>query len=269
MRENSVPGELARQIRRLVLKHAGRAGLGHIGSALSITDILALLYGKVLRGSGPDDPERDRMVLSKGHAALALYAALVLKKWLPESRLDEYGGDASQLGTHPEHHLTGVDFSTGALGHGLPMACGAALAAKLDGSKRKVYCVLSDAELNEGSVWEAMLFAAHHHLDNLVAILDFNGQQALGRTDDILRMGDPAAKAREFGWKAVTVDGHDEAALQGGLVALGSIDQPGFLVAKTVLGKGVSFMEGTILWHYKSMNAAETERALKEIDDAP
>ena len=169
---------IAKQIRRVILDQSKRAHVGHIGSALSIADIIAALYGGVLRVSDPKDPERDRFVLSKGHAMLAVYAALFLKAWLKPEELNSYCGDGSLLGVHPECGLRGVDFASGSLGQGLPMAAGAALAARLQRSPRRAFALLSDAECNEGSVWEAVMFAAHHRLANLVAIVDLNGQQA-------------------------------------------------------------------------------------------
>src|SRR5262249_8253262 len=157
------------QLRRIILEQSKRARVGHIGSALSVADLIASLYDRVLRIAAPDDPERDRFVLSKGHAALALYGALFLKGWMTQEDLDTYCGDGSLLGVHPERALTGVDFSTGSLGLGLSMGAGAALAARLSRSFRRVFVLLSDAECNEGSVWEAIMFAAHHQLSNLIA----------------------------------------------------------------------------------------------------
>ena len=178
----------ARRIRRLILDHSYRAGVGHIGSALSIADIVAALYGGVLHIPEPGDPERDRFVLSKGHAALALYAALHLKGWVTAEQLDTYCGDGTTLGVHPEAALAGVDFASGSLGHGLSMGAGAALAARLQGASRRTFVLVSDAECNEGSLWEAAMFAAHHKLSNLVAVavVDVNGQQALGYTRDVV-----------------------------------------------------------------------------------
>ena len=173
---------LATQIRRSMLEQSMRAHVGHIGSALSIADLMAALYGDVLQIGRPEDPDRDRFILSKGHAALALYAALHATGRLSEAELDSYCADGSLLGGHPEHALGYVDFATGSLGHGLSVGAGAALAARLGPLPRRVFVLMSDAECNEGSVWEAVMFAAHHQLANLVAIVDVNGQQALGYT---------------------------------------------------------------------------------------
>ena len=250
-------------IRRHVLEQSKRANVGHIGSALSVADILAALYGGVLRGR-PDDADRDRFVMSKGHAALALYAALHMAGYVSHETLDSYCADGSELGVHPHHGLTGVDFSTGSLGHGLPMAAGAALGAKMQASSRRVFVLLSDAECNEGSVWEAAMFAAHHRLDNLVAIVDVNGQQALGYTADVLSLDPLEERWHSFGWDVHSVDGHDQQVLASTIAGL-SASLPHVLVAHTTFGKGVSFMEGQIRWHYMPMNDEQYALALGEI----
>lgn len=253
-------------VRRIVLHHAKRANVGHIGSALSIADIVAALYGGILNIPDPSDGERDRFVLSKGHAVLAVYAALHLRGWLETTDLDTYCADGSLLGVHPEHRLTGIDFSTGSLGQGLSLSCGAALAARVQGSSRKVVTLVSDAECNEGSLWEAVMFAAHHKLSNLIAIVDLNGQQALGYTADVLNLHGMAERWRVFGWDVHEVDGHDishmrdvcsRLDLEGG--------PPHVLVARTTFGKGVSYMESEIRWHYLPMNDTEYIQALQEI----
>jgi transketolase len=256
-------------IRRIVLEQSKRANVGHIGSALSIADIIAALYGGILRIPDPDDRERDRFVLSKGHAALALYAALSLKGWISEAALDSYCGDASLLGVHPEHALRGVDFCTGSLGHGLPIAAGAALAARLQGSMRRVFVLLSDAECNEGSLWEAVMFGAHHRLANLIAIIDLNGQQALGYTDQVLSLSPMTDRWRAFGWDVHEVDGHSVADIGRTVGGLATGDgRPHVLVAHTTFGKGVSYMENQIKWHYWPMSDAEYAQALEEIGAA-
>jgi len=259
----------AAAIRRIILDQSKRANVGHIGSALSIADIVAALYDGVLAVDDPDDPDRDRFILSKGHAALALYAALHLRGWLSEDELDTYCGDGTQLGVHPEHFLRGVDFSTGSLGQGLSMGVGAALAARAQGSDRRVFVLLSDAECNEGSVWEAAMFAAHHRLANLVAIIDDNGQQALGFTKDVLDMRPMAERWRAFGWDARAVDGNDVAAVTAALGGPGPDGGPQVVVAKTTFGHGVSYMEGQIRWHYMPMSDAEHAQARREVDQAP
>ena len=195
-------------IRRIILEQSKRAHVGHIGSALSIVDIIATLYLDVLRIPAPDDPERDRFILSKGHAALAVYAALFLRGELSETELNTFCSDSSLVGVHPEHSLRGIDFSTGSLGHGLSIGAGAALAARLQQSGRRVFVLVSDAECNEGSVWEAVMFAAHHQLTNLIAVVDLNGQQAFGYTDQVLSLSPLAERWRAFAWDVHDVDGH-------------------------------------------------------------
>jgi transketolase len=253
-------------IRTIILEQSNRAHVGHIGSALSIADIIAALYGGVLRVDDPEDRDRDRFILSKGHASLALYAALHLRGWISKEQLDTFCGDASLLNVHPEHQLPGVDFSTGSLGHGLPMAAGAALAARLDSSPRRVFALLSDAECNEGSVWEAAMFAAHHSLANLVVIIDLNGQQALGYTADVLALPSMARRWEMFGWDAQDVDGHDVDELSSTLNGLETASgRPHVLVAHTTFGRGVSFMEGQLKWHYLPMSDVEYQQALAEV----
>jgi transketolase len=253
-------------IRRIVLEQSKRANVGHIGSALSVADILAALYGGVLVTPGPSDAGRDRFILSKGHAALALYAALNLAGWLSDSELNTFCGDLSRAGVHPQHSLTGVDFTTGSLGMGLSVAAGVALAARMDGSARRAFALLSDAECNEGAIWEAAMFAAHHKLAGLTAIIDLNGQQAFGYTRDVLDLGSMAEKWRAFGWDVHEVDGHDEAALKACLHSLDHRDgAPHMLIARTVFAKGVSFMEGLLKWHYSPMSDEEFRAALAEV----
>jgi len=253
-------------IARIILEQSKRAHVGHIGSALSIADIIAALYGRVLKIPDPDAPERDRFVLAKGHAVLAVYAALYLKGWLSEAQLNTFCADGSLLGVHPERNLRGIDFSTGSLGQGLSFAAGAALAARLEGSPRRVFVLVSDAECNEGSVWEAAMFAAHHQLANLVAIVDCNGQQALGYTKQVLDLSPLADRWRAFGWDVQEADGHDceqlATLLDGFQTEAG---RPHVLIAHTTFGKGVSYMEHQIKWHYWPMSDDEYAQAIAEI----
>lgn len=271
----------AKAIRRTVLVESKRLNVGHIGSCLCVVDILSALYGRVLKVTAPEDADRDRFVLSKGHAALALYAALHLRGWLTHEQLQTFCGDATLLGVHPEHNLRGVDFSTGSLGQGLSMATGAALAARLQGSSRRVFCLLSDGECNEGAVWEAVMFAAQHRLGNLTAIVDFNGQQAFGPLAEILDQKNAAERWRAFGWEVHEVDGHDVEDLTARLQAQSQQGAPRVLIARTVFGKGVSFMEeglarsqthiqpNRINWHYLPMSDSEFEQAIKEVEAGP
>jgi transketolase len=259
---------LADGIRRTVIEQSKRANVGHIGSALSIADILAALYGGVLH-LPTDRSQRDRLVLSKGHAALALYAALELTGRVPGGTTGTYCADGTLLGVHPERDLDGVDFCTGSLGHGLPIAVGAALAARLEGAPRRTFVVMSDAELNEGSVWEAVMFAAHHGLANLVVVLDLNGQQAMGYTREVLDLSAPAQRWGAFGWDVHELDGHDTSALQATSQGLDfTAGAPHVLIAHTTFGKGVSFMQNTIDWHYLPMTDEQYTQALSELEGA-
>lgn len=256
-----------KNIRRIILEQSKRANVGHIGSALSIADIIAVLYTDILRARTPEDAERDRFVLSKGHAVLAVYAALYLKGWLSGQQLNSFCGDGTALGVHPEHGLRGVDFATGSLGQGLSMAAGAALAARLQRSPRRAFALLSDAECNEGSVWEAVMFAAHHKLSNLIAIVDLNGQQALGYTEQVLSLSPMATRWRAFGWDVHEVDGHNVVELKQTIERLDTITgQPHVLIARTTFGKGVSYMESKIKWHYWPMSDEEYRQASEEIE---
>ncbi|MBA3422792.1 MAG: transketolase [Thermoleophilaceae bacterium] len=256
-------------IRRAIIEQSCRAHVGHIGSCLSIADVMAALYGDTLRTAGQNDPDRDRFILSKGHAALALYAALREAGHLSEEELETYCADGTDLSGHPEHALAPVEFSTGSLGHGLSIGAGAALGARLRASPSRVFVLLSDAECNEGSVWEAAMFAAHHGLTNLIAIVDANGQQALGRTSDVLDLEPLSRRWAAFGWDAREVDGHDPEGLARELEELNAgLGPPHVLVARTIFGKGISYMEGEIPWHYLPMSEEQYAQALRELDTA-
>jgi transketolase len=253
-------------VRRIILEQSKRANVGHIGCALSVADVIAAVYDYGLREPNSDPKDRDRFVLSKGHAALALFACLHVKGRLSREQLDTYCADNSLLGVHPEHALQGVDFSTGSLGQGLSMAAGAALAARLQGSSRRVYAVLSDAECNEGSVWEAAMFAAQHQLSNLTAVIDLNGQQAFGYTRNVLDLSNMADRWRAFHWDVHEVDGHDRSQLRDVLVNLDyGTGRPHLLVARTTFGKGISFMQSKIKWHYSPLSDSEYGDALREV----
>jgi transketolase len=258
---------LAATVRQVIVEQSRRANTGHIGSCLSIADLIAAVLPGLRGGAG--DPDRDRLVLAKGHAALALYAGLHALGRLDRTALDTFVADGSSLGVHPEHALEGIDFSTGSLGHGLSIGAGAALAARLDGSERRTFVVMSDAECNEGSVWEAAMFAAHHGLANLVALVDRNGQQALGYTEDVLEPTPLVQRWAAFGWDVDEVDGHDADGLAARLEELDvTSGPPHLLLAHTTFGKGVSFMEGRIEWHYSPMSEEQYRQALAELDAA-
>jgi transketolase len=237
-------GRLARAIRRHAVMMTNKGGSSHVGSVLSMADILAVLYGNILTldPSKPDWDGRDRFILSKGHAGAGVYAALAETGFFDIEYLDQHCADGSRLSGHVSHKgVPGVEFSTGSLGHGLGVGAGMAYAAHLDGKSHRVFTVLSDGECDEGSVWEAAMFAAHHKLDQLVAIIDYNKIQSLGSVSETLGL---ALKSLPF------TDG-----------------KPSCLIAHTVKGKGVSFMENSVLWHYRSPQGEEYERALQELSD--
>lgn len=260
----------ANSIRRLIIEQARRAHKGHIGSALSIADIVAALYDGLLRPCRPDAPERDRLILAKGHAVLALYAALHLRQLLSAGELLSYCADGVCYGAHPEHVVPGIDFSTGSLGQGLSLGAGCALAARLQHSSRRTFVLMSDAECDEGAVWEAAMFAAHHQLSSLVAIVDVNGQQALGYTADVLNLEPLAERWRAFGWDVHEVNGHDVAEITAAAQACDYVaGPPHVILARTIAGYGVSFMERQIKWHYWPMSDEEYEQALAEIRNLP
>ena len=267
----SATQELAKKIRIHALKMANSGGGSHIGSALSIADILAVLYTDILH-LDPKNPklvQRDRFVLSKGHAGAALYATLAEAGVFSISKLATHYQDGSDLCGHVSHKgIPGVEVSTGSLGHGLSLATGMALAAKIDQKKHRIFALLSDGECDEGSTWEAVLFAAHHHLDNLIAIIDYNKIQSLDTVANTLELEPFADKWRSFGWQVQEVDGHNHQKLQSELssVPLQS-DCPSVIICHTVKGKGVSFMENTILWHYRVPRDEEFAAALQELED--
>jgi transketolase len=253
-------------VRRRVLELAYSATKGHIGSALSIVDLVNVTL-EYVRGLGTTSPTRDRFVLSKGHAAMALYASLEIRGHLSPEDLGRYCGDGSLIATHPMAAVPGIDFSTGSLGQGITFAVGAALAGVKAGDDRRVFCVLSDSELDEGSTWESALVAAHHKLSNLVVLLDSNGQQALGRTRDVLSLeGVPAAWAA-LGWKVTEVAGHDSRAIADAIERALDGEGPHLLVARTVAGHGVPFMEGRVEWHYLPMSEEQFAIALSSVTD--
>lgn len=259
---------IARAIRRDALQMVHDASASHIGSALSIVDILAVLYADLLRidPATPEATNRDRFLLSKGHACVAVYTALANVGMILHESLKTYGHDHSLLMNHISHKVSGVEFSTGSLGHGLPFGVGKALAAKRKGEDWRTFVLMSDGELDEGSNWEAMMFAAHHGLDNLIAIIDYNKLQSLTTVAQTLGLEPLAAKFNAFGWSVREVDGHDHDALAR---ELGNVPwtpgNPSILIAHTTKGKGVSFMENKVEWHYRSPNSEELAQALAEL----
>jgi len=261
--------ELAHRIRRRVIDLTHQAKSSHVGSCLSLAEILAVLYGEVLHVSpeSVDDPDRDRFILSKGHACAALYAVLVEQGFIPAERLDGFYANGGSLAGHATHHgVPGIEVSTGSLGHGLGLATGMALAGKRDERDYRVFCVLSDGECDEGSIWEAVLFAGHHHLDNLTVIIDYNKIQSLGRVEDVLQLEPFADKWRSFGWGVTQRDGHDVATLSDAFDSLPiQTGRPNCVIADTIKGHGVSFMEDDLLWHYRTPQGSEYEAAVREL----
>lgn len=253
--------------RRAVLRMIRQAGLGHVGGDLSVLDILTCLYVVTLRvdPASPDWPDRDRFILSKGHCAAALYTTLAHSGFFPIEELDTFMAPLSALNGHADRNkVPGVETNAGALGHGLPVGVGAAIAAKLAGSARRVYVVLGDGELQEGSNWEAMMTAGHRGLDNLVAVVDRNRLQQGARTEMTNRLDPLADRWRSFGWRVAEVDGHDHLALLQAWAPTKN-GQPTCVIANTIKGKGVSFMEDRVEWHHKVPSAEQTEAALAEL----
>jgi len=260
---------LARRIRADVLAMVHRANASHVGSCFSMADMLAVLYGAILHvdPAHPRQPLRDRLVVSKGHAAAAIYAALAERGFFDRATLDQFCVNGSALTGHVSHLVPGVEFSTGSLGHGLSLACGMALAARIDQAPWRSFALLSDGECDEGSVWEAALFAGHNRLNNLTVLVDCNGIQSFGRVSEVLDLEPFADKWRSFRWAVREIDGHDHDALRGALSDLPA-DVPCVLLCRTVKGKGVSFMEDNLAWHYKSPNQEQLAAALTELEQA-
>jgi len=260
---------IARQIRRTILNIINRTRSPNIGSSLSAVEILVSLYFSTLNTSpgATDDPGRDRFILSKGHACSGLYAVLAERGYFAEEDLLSFAVDGGIFEQHPNMDINrGIEVSTGSLGHGLSIGAGMALAARIDNREYSVYVLLSDGELNEGSVWEAAMFASHHKLTNLVAMVDANGMQALGHTSEIIDLNPISNKWEAFGWHTQEIDGHDFGQINASFAAL-SAEKPNAIVLNTVKGKGVSFMEDNLLWHYRSPDDQEYELALKELSE--
>ena len=260
---------LAREIRKLTLKMVYNAKASHIGGALSMADILAALYNDILQidPSNPQESCRDRFLLSKGHACTSLYATLALKGFFCIEDLSSYAKDGSIFLSHTNHHIPGIELSAGSLGHALPVSCGLALAAKRKHEVWRTYCLVSDGELNEGSNWESILFAPQHKLDNLTLIVDYNKIQSLGFIKDVIDLSPLKDKFNAFRWETFEVNGHDHLALNEVFNKSKILNgQPKVIIAHTSKGKGVSFMENKLLWHYKSPNEEQFNSAINEIN---
>lgn len=261
--------QLAKSIRINALRMVAKARASHIGSALSIADIVAVLYGGLLNidPTFPRHADRDRFILSKGHACVAVYAVLAELGFFQIDDLNTYGDDYSPLMNHISHKVPGVEFSTGSLGHGLPFGVGKALFAKKNNFDWRVFVLLSDGELDEGSNWEAMMFAAHHNLGNLTAIIDYNKLQSLAGTQETLGLEPLVDKFRAFGAEVIEVDGHNHNEVVNAF-QVSSFNRPKVVIAHTIKGKGVSFMENQILWHYRSPTEEQLKQAIQEIEDS-
>ncbi len=257
------------QYRFRLLEYIKKAGAGHTGGSLSCVDILNVLYNRVLNVSPESfaDPARDRYVQSKGHSVEALYVVLADRGFFPESDLDTLCRYRSHYAGHPTRKVHGIEQNTGALGHGLAFSVGVALAGRMDDAGYKVYTLLGDGELAEGSSWESMLTAAHYHLDNLIAIVDRNTLQITGCTEDVCALEPLADKFKAFGWAVRQVDGHDVAALIETFDAVPfETGKPSMVIARTVKGKGISFMENDPKWHHRVPTDEQYERAQQELD---
>jgi len=260
--------KLAARIRARSLRMVHQANASHIGTCLSVADLLAVLYTACLRvdPQHPDWTDRDRFILSKGHGAAALYAVLAERGFFPIEQLETFCHDGSALTGHVNHYVAGVEVSTGSLGHGLAIGCGIALAAKREGRSYRTFVLLSDGECDEGSTWEAVLFAAHHKLDNLIAVVDYNKIQSFGSVSQVLNLEPFAEKWRAFRWAVHEIDGHDYPQIENALIRIPiEAGKPTCIIAHTVKGKGVSFMENQLVWHYKIPSAEQLALALAEL----
>ena len=250
--------KITKDIRINILKLTYKAKSSHIGSCLSIVEILAVLYNKILK-------KKDRFILSKGHAALALYCTLYQKKYISLKVLNSFGSNKTILMNHVSHKVNGVEFSTGSLGHGLPVAIGKAIKFKTNKEKNKVYVLMSDGEINEGTTWEGLLFASHHKLDNLNIIIDYNKIQSMDFINKVINIEPLKSKFLSFGCNVKVINGHNITAINNALIRSVK-NKPNVIIANTVKGKGVSFMENNNLWHYKNPNQEQLQVALKEIE---
>ena len=261
--------DLARKLRYRIVRTSHLSQTPHLGSCLSCVDLLVYLYWRALKidPHRPRDPARDRFILSKGHGAPALFQVLAERGYFPIADLDHYGEDGSVFGEHPPApgHLPGIEAATGSLGHGLTMALGMALAARISGQSYSVYAVLSDGECNEGSVWEAAMLAAAQRTSNLTVAIDYNKWQATGRSNEILALAPLADKWRAFGWSVVEIDGHDFHAMSRAFQPITGDSRPRAIIAHTVKGRGISFMEDDNNWHYRIPSADDVARAAREL----
>ena len=259
---------LAAKIRAHAVMMTNLRHSGHVGSSLSMADLLVVLFEKILRldPKNPDWPERDRFILSKGHAAAGVYAIMAEKGFFPKNWLKTYYCDDGKLCGHISHHVPGVEFSTGSLGHGLPVAAGMALVAKHREAKHRVFVLMSDGDCNEGSTWEAIMFAAQHKFDNLIAIVDYNKIQALGKAEEVINLEPLAKKLEDFGWAVKEIGGHNFEEIEQTLLRIPfEKSKPSIVIARTVKGKGISYLENTVASHYKCVQDENLSAAYKEL----
>lgn len=261
--------DIAREIRCSILTMVKEAGVGHIGGSLSITDILVSLYFKVLKinPKKPGWPDRDRLVMSKGHGAAAIYSALAEKGFFPKEELKTFGLINSNLQVHPDkNRVPGIEASTGALGQGLSIGLGMALAARLDRKDYYTFVILGDGETQEGQVWEAAMFASHYRIDNLTAILDYNNVQLMGNVSEIMEIAPVAEKWSSFGWEVLEIDGHNFDQIIESLYKAKEVKgKPTIIIANTTKGKGVSFMQNNCKWHGSVPTQEEYIKAMAEV----
>lgn len=257
--------DIAKKIRLHTLDMIDKAKASHIGSCFSIVDLLVVLYFSILKINpfDPRSPSRDRCIISKGHAAAAVYATLAERGFFSLEKLATFCQCGSDLLGHLSHHVPGVEFSTGSLGHGLSVGCGIALAEQREALGYKTYVMISDGELNEGSTWEAILFAAHHRLSKLTLMIDYNKIQSFGKTEEIIALDPLYKKFEAFNWDVVEIDGHDHEQIQRALSQEGI--QPRAVIAHTIKGRGVSFMENNLMWHYKNPDPLQYMQGKQEL----
>ncbi|MGD0960579.1 MAG: transketolase [Methylomonas sp.] len=262
----------SKMLRKTVLDMAYAGSTVHIGCAFSIIELLAVLYRNHLRfpGNNPHAVDRDYLVLSKGHGVMAQYACMREMGWLKDEAFSNYFADGSELKGLSDSRIPGLEVTSGSLGHGFSVGVGMAIGAKLRGTDQKTYALVGDGEINEGPIWEGALFAAHHDLKNFMVIVDENGFQAMGRTQDVLKLGSVEAKFISFGFEATTIDGHDEVAIDAAITQLwaSNLKSPKALIAKTVKGKGVPFMENNNIWHYTRLNPETYAQALSAVAES-
>lgn len=259
-----------KKLRKTVLEMAFAGSTVHIGCAFSIIELLAVLYRNHLRfpKNNPEDLNRDYFILSKGHGVMAQYACMRELGWLPDDAFTNYFSDGTDLKGLSDSRIPGLEVTSGSLGHGFSVGVGMAMGSKLKGSSQRTYALVGDGEINEGPIWEGALFASHHSLNNFMVIVDENGYQAMGRTDEVIKLGSIKDKFESFDFETITVDGHDEAAIDSAIFQLWASNStsPKALIAKTVKGKGVPFMENNNMWHYTRLNQQTYRLALEAID---